>query len=222
MQTKRSITLTASLLALCVVPVAASFVRLAGLMQGHASPENARFFESPMPITLHLLAVIPYSVLGALQFVPALRRRGWHRASGMWLVPLGLITALTGLWMTLSYPWPKGDGEAVYLMRLIVGVVMTYSIVRGVASLGRRDYVAHGAWMLRGYAIGMGAATHVFTHLPWFVLADGPPGEAPRAVMMGLGWIINAAVAEYVIRRRRSAPARVSAGRARSAVGSAI
>jgi hypothetical protein len=185
-------------------------------MTGQASADDARFFEHPLPVTLHILAVIPYSLLGALQFAPALRRRGWHRAAGMSLVPLGLIAALTGLWMTEFYAWPKGDGEAVYLMRLIVGVAMTFSIVRGVASLRHHEYVAHGAWMLRGYALGMGAGTQVLTHLPWFVLVGGTPGETSRAVMMGLAWIINAIVAEYVIRTRLAAPVSVRPGQPRS------
>jgi hypothetical protein len=43
----------------------------------------------------------------------------------------------------------------------------------------------------------------VLTHLPWFILADGKPGETPRAVMMGAGWVINVIVAEWVIRRGR-------------------
>jgi hypothetical protein len=84
---------------------------VAGLMTGQAPPEDARFFENPLPVMLHILAVIPYSLLGALQFAPALRRRAWHRAVGMALVPLGLLAALTGLWMAHFYPLSTGDGE---------------------------------------------------------------------------------------------------------------
>jgi hypothetical protein len=63
--------------------------------------------------------------------------------------------------------------------------------------------------MTRAYAIGMGAGTQVLTHLPWFILMDGKPGELPRAVMMGAGWVINVVVAEWIIRRKVSAtPAR--------------
>ena len=58
--------------------------------------------------------------------------------------------------------------------------------------------------MTRGYAIALGAGTQVFTMLPW-VLFFGPIGaadELPRTVLMTAGWVINLAVAEYVIRRR--------------------
>jgi hypothetical protein len=221
-QTMRTLLVPASLLALATVPVVAGLVRLAGLMTGQASADDGRFFEHPLPVTLHILAVIPYALLGALQFAPALRRRGWHRAAGMALVPLGLVAALTGLWMAQFYAWPKNDGEAVYLMRVIVGVAMTFSIVRGVTSLWHSEYVAHGAWMLRGYALGMGAGTQVLTHLPWFVLVGGTPGEAPRAVMIGLAWIINAVVAEYVIRTHLTTPVSVRPGQPRPVLVSTV
>ena len=58
--------------------------------------------------------------------------------------------------------------------------------------------------MTRAYAIGLGAGTQVLTHLPWFIFATGKPGEGPRAVMMGAGWLINILFAEWIIRRRRS------------------
>jgi len=41
---------------------------------------------------------------------------------------------LTGLWMTLSYPWPEADGIALYLMRLFFGTAMALAIVMGVAA----------------------------------------------------------------------------------------
>jgi hypothetical protein len=49
----------------------------------------------------------------------------------------------------------------------------------------------------------LGAGTQVLTHVPWFLLVDAKPGEIPRGVMMGAGWIINVIVAEWIIRRRQ-------------------
>jgi hypothetical protein len=62
--------------------------------------------------------------------------------------------------------------------------------------------------MIRGYAIGQGAGTQAFTHLPWILLL-GTPGELPRAVLMAAGWVINIAVAEWIIRRPSIRPALV-------------
>src|SRR5437588_11436727 len=79
---------------------------------------------------------------------------------------------------------------------------MAASMVLGVDAVRRRDVKAHGAWMIRGYAIGMGAGTQVLTHLPWFILV-GKPGESARTVLMGAGWMVNVIVAELIIRRLR-------------------
>ena len=211
----RTLLVPASLLAVGIVPVVAGLARLDGLVTGQATADDARFFDNPLPVTLHILAVIPCSLLGALQFVPALRRGAWYRAVGMTLVPLSLIATLTVLWMAHFYPWLTGDGEAVYVMRLIVGAAMTLSIVCGVVSLLRHEHAAHGAWMLRAYALGMGAGTQVLTHLPWFIFVGGRPDEGSRAVMMGLAWIINAVLAEHVIRTRFATRVSATSGRAR-------
>jgi len=109
------------------------------------------------------------------------------------------------LWMAHFYPWPEGDGQGVYLERLVFGTAMAASIVLGIDAVRRRDFTAHGAWMIRAYAIGMGAGTQVLTHLPWFVLVEGKPGEMARAVMMGAGWVVNVVMAEWIIRRGQGA-----------------
>ena len=204
----------AGLVALGLVPAIAGTVRLAQLAGGAAiTPDNARFFASPLPIVLHIPAVILYSFVGAFQFARGFRRRhrAWHRAAGRVLVGCGLVAALSGLWMAYFYPWPAGDGVAVYVERLVVGTAMLASLLLAIAAVRRRDFTTHGEWMIRAYAIGLGAGTQVLTHLPWFIIADGKPGETARGVMMGAGWAINMVVAEWIIRRGRVRPQAVLA-----------
>jgi uncharacterized membrane protein len=197
----------AGLIALSLVPAIAGSLRLAQLAGGaEITPENARFFAAPLPVVLHIPAAILYSIVGAFQFSRGFRRRhrGWHRAAGRILVPLGLLVALSGLWMAHFYSWPAGDGQILYVERLIVGVAMVASLVLAVNAIRRRDFVTHGNWMTRAYAIGLGAGTQVLTHLPWFIVTDAKPGEGPRAVIMGAGWAINIVAAEWIIRRRHA------------------
>lgn len=195
--------LPTGLIALSVVPALAGTVRLTELARGAViTAANERFFAMPLPVVLHLLTVIPFSMLGALQFAPSFRERHrmWHRRAGRVLMACGLIAALTALWMTLAYPWPVGDGEALYLERLVFGSAMLLSLVMAIDAIRRRKFAAHGRWMIRAYAIGMGAGTQVLTHLPYYLLV-GRPDESSRAVLMGAGWVINAGVAEWIIRR---------------------
>src|SRR5437899_5539932 len=195
------------LIVLSLIPVLAGSVRLTELMGGaEITANNARFFASPIPVTVHVVSVTVYSLLEALQFVPSLRRGrpSWHRIAGRILVPAGILVALSGLWMSVFYPRPPGDGESLVVVRLIVGSAMLASIVLAVNAIRRRDFTSHGAWMTRGYAIALGAGTQVVTMLPW-VVVFGPIGaadELPRTVLMTAGWVINLRVADYVIRQR--------------------
>ena len=205
----------AALILLSLIPVIAGASRMTELTGGAAvTPQNARFFASPVPVVIHIVSVTIYSLLGAFQFVPALRgKRGWHRVAGSVLIPAGLLAALSGLWMSAFYPLPDGDTDVP--IRLLFGSAMLVSIVLGVTAIRRRDFVRHSAWMTRGYAIGVAAGTQALVILPWMLLV-GTPGELTRALLMGAAWVINLAVAEYVIYRRARPTARTSRPAGRS------
>ena len=76
---------------------------------------------------------------------------------------------------------------------------MAASIVLGFTAIRRGDVPRHRAWMTRAYALALGAGTQVFTQ------GIGPAlfgtGELTTDLRLGAGWVINLAVAEYVIRR---------------------
>ena len=98
------------LIVLSLIPVLAGSVRLTELMGGpEITANNARFVASPIPVTVHIVSVTLYSLLGALQFVRSLRRgrSSWHRIAGRILVPAGVLVALSGLWMNFFYPAPR-------------------------------------------------------------------------------------------------------------------
>lgn len=193
------------LLVLAAVPVVAGAVRVTEIASGAAvTPENDRFLTTPLPVVLHVVSASVYAILGAFQFSGAVRRRylRWHRRAGVVLVPTGMLVALTGAWMTLGYePPPLDAGSPLAVSRMAVSVAMAAWLVLAVQALLRRDYTAHGAWMLRAYALAMGAGTQVMTHLPLLAVDETTP--LLRLVAMDAGWLINVAVAELVIRRRR-------------------
>ncbi|GID97956.1 DUF2306 domain-containing protein [Amorphoplanes digitatis] len=219
---------TAGLLLLSAVPVIAGAFRVTTLAAGaEATPENARFVEVPLPVVVHIIGATLFCVLGAFQFHPGLRRRRprWHRLSGRVLVPSGVAAALSGMWMTLFYDLPEHDGTrfgVLGVMRLVLGAFMAVAILISFRAILRRDIVRHRAWMIRGYAIGMAAGTQVLTVGPSMGLAD-PPGPLGHAMLMGLAWLINILVAEWIIRRpeaRRRARASAAAQRRASGVQS--
>jgi hypothetical protein len=210
--TKSDWLVPAALITLTLVPAGAGGVRLVDLASSaEITPENARFFASPLPVVLHVVSATLFCIMGAFQFAPAFRRGnpGWHRRGGWLLIACGLVAALSGLWMTRFYPRAWNDGVLLDGLRLAFGWAMAASIVLGFVAIRKRDVVRHRAWIMRAYAIGMGAGTQAVVHLPWFLVA-GVPGELARALLMGAGWAINLAVAEWIIRRGPGAAQRVA------------
>lgn len=179
-------------------------MRLTELVVGTEVTEaNARFFDSPVPVIAHIVGATVYCLLGAFQFVPELRRRRWHRLAGRILAPAGLVAALSGMWMAVFYPRPELD----MIVRLGFGGAMALCIVLGLRAILRRQIASHRAWMIRGYAIGIGAGTQVLTALAWALVTGGATPDATTMVaLMAAAWLINLAVAEVFIRRAGRAP----------------
>ena len=194
----------AALLLLSFIPIASGAFRLTQLTGGaQITPANARFFASPLPVTVHIVSASLFAILGAFQFASSFRRRwpAWHRWAGRLLVLCGLLVGFSGLWMVLFYPHPVGDGDFLSAQRLLFGSAMIVSIVLSFIAIRRGNVKLHRAWMMRGYAIGMGAGTQALVLMAGEMIA-GKPDELSRALLMGAAWVINLAVAEWVIRRR--------------------
>jgi uncharacterized membrane protein len=190
----------AGLILFSIIPLIFGAVRLNELASGaEITAANARFFASPAPVVIHIIAAAVYALLGAFQFVSHLWKRGngWHRRVGRLLVAVGLLVGLSGLWMTVFYP--RTD-NLLYLFRLFFGFGMVLSIILGFISIRRRDILQHRAWMARAYAIGLGAGTQVLTGMVGALIL-GKPNEFENALLMGSAWVINLAIAELFIRK---------------------
>ncbi|HVV23934.1 MAG TPA: DUF2306 domain-containing protein, partial [Pseudonocardiaceae bacterium] len=184
------------LIVLSFVPVIAGGSRLAQLANGGpVTADSARFFADPVPVVAHIVGASTFAILGALQFSAPFRRGHprWHRVAGRVVVPAGLAVALSGMYMAVWYPHPANVGTVLTGFRLVFGTAMAASIVLGFLAIRRRDVRAHRAWMIRGYAIGLGAGTQVFTQ-SGLILATGPLTMSGNTYSMLAGWLINIAV----------------------------
>jgi hypothetical protein len=82
---------------------------------------------------------------------------------------------------------------------------MIVFIIFGFIAIRRRDVSRHRAWMMRAYAIGLGAGTQAFVFMVAEVIV-GHPDQLGKSLLMGLSWAANLAVAELLIRRRADVP----------------
>ena len=193
-----------TLLLLSAIPIAAGIVRLAGLADDpEISTENARFVAAPLAVVVHILGAGLFCILGALQFSSRLRQRNpkWHRLSGRIVVASGIFSALSGFWMTVTYPIPPElQGGLLYTVRVCVSLAMLTSILIAMVAVTGGDIATHRAWMIRAYALGQGAGMQVVVLLPW-MLAIGKPTVFQRDVLMSSAWLINLIIAEMAIQR---------------------
>jgi uncharacterized membrane protein len=229
----RSWPVPAALVALSVIPLAAGSLRLLQLAGGPAlRPADDRFTGFPVALVVHIVGAAVFALVGALQFVPRLRRgrRAWHRRAGRVVAAAGFAVAGSALWLTLVYQAKPGTGDLLYVLRLLFGSGMAACLVLGFTAIRRRDIAAHRAWMIRGYAIGLAAGTQVFTE--GIGQAIFGTGEVRGDLAKGAGWVINLLVAEWAIRRtsirrtsgrrtsgRRTSGRRTSGRRAAAAAG---
>lgn len=196
---------------LSLVPSIAGVMRLVSLSGTEPPGANAKeagFFADPLPVALHVFGATLYCLLGALQFSQGLRQRhpGWHRAAGRIALPAGLVAAASGVWMALAYPlMPEFQGGVLLAFRLVVGPAMAACLILGWMAVIQRRLGDHRAWMMRAYALGQGAGTQALIGLPWS-LAFGAPEGLPRDLLLGVGWVINVALVEVLLARRRVRP----------------
>ena len=184
-----------------VVAGSARVVQLAG--DADVTATTASYLPSAAPLVVHIVSGILFSLLGALQFSAALRRRrAWHRIAGRLVVPTGLTAAGSAIWMTAQYSPSTLAGVLLFGLRMLFGTLMVASLVVGFAAIRRGQVRRHRIWMTRAYAIGLGAGTQAFT----IGLGQAAFGKSAlsHAVLSGVAWVINLAVAEWSINRSRA------------------
>lgn len=201
--TNRHWSASAALMLLGVLPAIGGASRVIELYSSvEVTAHNARFFAAPTPVLLHIVSSVVFALLGAWQFSSQLRREHptYHRWAGRVLVPSGLISALSGVWMALTYPPLLGDGTVLSIIRVLVGGAMAAFIVFAVAAILLKHIAAHRAWIIRAYALGIGAGTQPLTLAPILVVPSWY-NEVGFTLGMAAGWLVNIAVAEWIIKR---------------------
>lgn len=162
-------------------------------------------------LVAHIATATVALVLGPLQFVPAVRARGRvHRRIGRTYLLAGVLPSALA-----AVPVALLSGRPVTQVGLLVPAV-GWLVTGGLAvrAIHRGDVAAHRAWMTRNYALTFLAVTARIV-VPLVLLAMLATGAVARAdaatavaslipVGQVLGWLINLAAAEVLVRRRRA------------------
>ncbi len=139
----------------------------------------------------HLLLGGIALLLGALQFVPQLRRRHrqWHRASGVivWLAILGAMLGALGF--LIRFPLHEGvSGRAFQLILWGNTLATLFMLYQAVAAALSRDFRSHMIWMAMLFA---SLLTAPMLRVDWILLSY---------VWLGASWdALNLAAVTFVL-----------------------
>lgn len=191
-----------ALVVLSLIPLGAGALRLVQLAGGPSLMQaDDRFSGFPAALVIHIVGSACFALLGIGQLITRFRRRhpAWHRRTGRVLVAAGLAVVGSALWLTLGYPAQPGTGPILFVSRIVAATAMGGFLILGFAAVRRRDIAAHRAWMIRTYALALGAGTQAFTE--GFTEAVVGVGVVSGDLAKLGGWVLNLAVAEWAVRR---------------------
>ena len=191
--------LPAGLITFGLVPILANALRRVAMAVAPAAPSSGEGGGMSLPVILHVVGATVFVVLGALQFSAGFRRRrpSWHRIAGRLAILAALLAAGSGIW--LAFATLADYSPLLFVFRLLAAAGLALCIILGFRAIRQRRLPRHRAWMIRAFAIGLGAATQVFTL--GFGESIFGESELSIALLNGAGWAINLAVAEWIIRR---------------------
>lgn len=169
---------------------------------GGAPPILANRFTHLGALTIHAGFAATALILGPFQFFSGIRRR-WprvHRWSGTAYVACCLSAGVAGFILALGTTAGPlavaGFGSLAVVWLICTGTAWRLAVAR--------DFVRHERWMMRSFALTLGAVT-LRIQLPLSQLAGFSYADA-YPVISFLAWVPNLIVAEMLIRFRTSRP----------------
>ena len=167
-----------------------------------ALPEDSRHLSAaPVWHFMHVLGGATFGILGPIQFSRVLMGKYGllHRFMGRVFVAVGAMISLSSL--GLLWHFPGTSSVAVSSGRLLFGIALGVALAIAMQAIRKRDFTRHRNWMIRAYAIGIGATAVSMVFFPIYVITGEPPmGIAADIAFLG-SWTACVVFAEGLVRR---------------------
>lgn len=201
---QRPMTLVLLLFFATFIPIISAPLRIFQVLTDQLPPDAIRFNVVPWTLLLHSLGGMTFGLLGPIQFSRAIKNRfsKFHRMSGRIFVLAGMMLALSALRLLVEFP--NNSTWVLVTARAVAGLGLMATLTLALIAIMKRDIPQHRNWMIRAYAIGMGAATIAFIQLPIFLIRGKALEGYFADSLFVLSWVINLTIAELVIRFLRA------------------
>jgi hypothetical protein len=201
---QRPKTLALLLFIATAIPIISGPIRMFQILSDQLPADAIRFNAVPWGLFFHSLGGTMFGIIGPIQFSGAIKKRfgKFHRISGRIFVVAGFFLGLSAIRLLIEFP--NASTWVLVTARAVAGLGLMATLTLALLAIFNGDVMRHRNWMIRAYAIGMGAATIAFIQLPIFLIR----GKALEGYLADfafvLSWVINLTIAELVIRHIRS------------------
>lgn len=184
-----------------LLTIVLALVQAVQIPLGALPVDNQRLSAAPFGHFMHVLGGATFGILGPIQFGRVLSGRygPLHRIMGRVFVAAGAMISLSSL--SLLWHFPDAYSVAISSGRLLFGIALGAALIMAMQAIRKRDFTRHRNWMIRAYAIGMGATAVTMVFFPIYAITGAPPtGLASDLVFLG-AWTACIVFAEVLVRR---------------------
>jgi uncharacterized membrane protein len=167
-----------------------------------ALPEDSqRLTATPVWHFMHVLGGATFGILGPIQFGRVLMPKygRLHRVMGRVFVAAGAMISLSSL--SLLWHFPDTYSVAMNSGRLLFGIALGVALVLAMQAIYSRDITRHRNWMIRAYAIGIGATAVTMVFFPIYLITGEPPKGLTADIAFLGAWTACVVFAEGLVRR---------------------
>ena len=197
----RPVVVVAALFSGTLLTIILALVQVVQIPLGALPADSRHLSAAPFWHFMHVLGGATFGILGPLQFGRVLMRKygRLHRFMGRVYVAAGAMISLSSL--GLLWHFPGTYTVAVSSGRLLFGIALGVALAIAMQAIRQRDFARHRNWMIRAYAIGIGATVVSMVFFPIYVITGEPPmGLAADIVFLG-SWTACVVFAEGLVRR---------------------
>lgn len=201
MMFRKSITVPITLLFFSLVTILIAVVQAFQIPFGALPLDSSRLEAAPFSHFIHVVGGALFGLIGPLQFgrVLAGKYGRIHRVMGRVFLAAGAALSISSL--TLLWSFPSSHSVLVSGGRLVFGIALAIALVFAMSAIKARNFKKHRDWMIRAYALGIGATAISMIFIPIYAITGKPPTGLFADIIFIGSWALCVALAEYIVRR---------------------